>query len=70
MMDVYHEDFRDLIAVDARIKSLSSALGLSFNSCAQHEAFYLSFAKEAGISGWKLHRLIFNFQSGFLSGIE
>ena len=32
MMDVYHEDFRDSIAVDARIKAVSERLGLSFAS--------------------------------------
>jgi hypothetical protein len=32
MMDVYHEDFRDSIAIDARIKAVSQAWGLSFAS--------------------------------------
>ena len=66
MMDVYHPDFRDSIAVDARIKTLSAKLGLSFPSYAAHEAFYLEVAAEAGLNGWELDRLIFNFQSEFL----
>jgi hypothetical protein len=31
-MDVYHPDFRESIAIDERIKAISSALGLSFRN--------------------------------------
>ncbi len=68
MMDVYHEDFRDSIALDIRIKSISEAYGLTFNNYTQHEEFYLSVAREAGINGWELDRLIFNFKDRFLVG--
>jgi thermostable 8-oxoguanine DNA glycosylase len=68
MMDVYHEDFRDSIALDVRIKSISDAYGLTFTSYTQHEEFYLSVAREAGINGWELDRLIFNFKDSFLVG--
>ncbi|MBI3878589.1 MAG: hypothetical protein HY301_00795 [Verrucomicrobia bacterium] len=67
MMDVYHPDFRQSIAVDARIKALSEKLGLSFASYAAHEAFYLEVAAEAELNGWELDRLIFNFQDEFLA---
>jgi hypothetical protein len=63
MMDVYHPDFRDSIAVDARINAISNALGLSFASYRDHEAFYLDVAKEAGLNGWELDRLLFNFRT-------
>ena len=63
MMDVYHEDFRDSIAVDARIKAVSERLGVSFGSYAAHEAFYLGVARLAGINGWELDRLLYNFRS-------
>jgi endonuclease III len=43
MMDVYHEDFRNSIALDVRIKAISDSLGLSFSSYADHESFYLRF---------------------------
>jgi hypothetical protein len=66
MMDVYHEDFRDSIAIDARIKSVSDAWGVSFDSYETHENFYLSAAAEAGLNGWELDRLMFNFKSAFL----
>lgn len=62
MMDVYHEDFRDSIALDVRIKAISEALGLSFASYAEHERFYLDVAREAGLNGWELDRLLFNFR--------
>ncbi|MBK9137447.1 MAG: hypothetical protein IPM17_01575 [Verrucomicrobia bacterium] len=65
MMDVYHEDFRDSIAIDARIKGLSQHWGLSFRSYAEHEAFYLSVAEEAGLNGWELDRLMFRFKDQF-----
>jgi endonuclease III len=61
MMDVYHEDFRDCIAVDARIKSVSNSLGLSFASYKAHEAFYLGVARQASLNGWELDRLLYNF---------
>ena len=70
MMDVYHEDFRDCIAIDARIKALSKAFGVSFKSYAAHEAFYLSVAADAGLNGWELDRLMFNFQGEFLNGVR
>lgn len=69
MMDVYHEDFRDSIAIDARIKSLSATWGLSFSTYAEHEAFYLSAAAAAGLNGWELDRLLFNFKDEFLQRV-
>ena len=61
MMDVYHEDFRDSIALDSRIKAISDLLGISFSSYIKHESFYLTVARDAGINGWELDRLLFNF---------
>lgn len=66
MMDVYHPEFRDSIAIDARIKALSASLGLRFDSYQAHEDFYLQVAADAGLNGWELDRLLFNFQSEFL----
>jgi thermostable 8-oxoguanine DNA glycosylase len=67
MMDVYHEDFRDSIAVDARIKGVSRALGLSFNSYEEEEGFYRDVANHAGLQAWELDRLIFNFRPEILA---
>ena len=65
MMDVYHDDFRDSIAVDSRIKAISAKWGLEFASYVEHEEFYLSVAREAGLNGWELDRLMFAFQTVF-----
>jgi hypothetical protein len=62
MMDVYHQDFRDSIALDVRILAISKALGLTFPTYAAHEQFYLGVARDAGINGWELDRLLFNFR--------
>jgi hypothetical protein len=62
MMDVYHEDFRDSIALDTRIKAITGVLGLAFASYDKHEAFYLGVAQAAGLNGWELDRLLFNFR--------
>ena len=61
MMDVYHPEFRDSIAIDVRIKGISTVLGVSFSSYEEEEAFYLAVAQEAGLSGWELDRILFNF---------
>jgi hypothetical protein len=70
LMDVYHPDFRGSIAIDARIKNLSQFLGMSFANYAQHEQFYLDAAREAGLNGWELDRLIFNYLPEFRSRLR
>lgn len=69
MMDVYHPDFRDSIAVDVRIKSVSARLGLAFTRYADEEKFYLCVARRAGLSGWELDRLLYNFTADVVSGL-
>jgi thermostable 8-oxoguanine DNA glycosylase len=61
MMDVYHPDFRDSIAIDARMEGITEMLGLEFKKYDEHERFYVEAAHEAGLTGWELDRLIFNF---------
>jgi len=68
-MDVYHPDFKNSIAVDERIKKISSELGYSFSSYREHENFYLEVAKEAGLEGWELDRLMYNFQGYLLNSL-
>ncbi len=70
MMDVYHKDFRDCIAIDARIKKISSTLGLKFNNYREHEKFYLDVAKLAEINGWELDRLLYGFQKEILEKVR
>jgi endonuclease III len=69
MMNAYHEDFRNTIAVDARISRISECLGLSFSDYAGAERFYQGVAAEAGISGWELDRLMYNYIEEFLEAL-
>jgi hypothetical protein len=70
LMDVHHPDFRDSIAIDSRIKRLSETLALNFDSYAEHEQFYLDVAHEAGLTGWDIDRLLFNFMGEVLEGLR
>ncbi|MGQ0600964.1 MAG: hypothetical protein ACT4QE_04610 [Anaerolineales bacterium] len=67
MMDVYHEKFRDSIAIDARIKKIASKLRVSFDYYDEAERFFISAAHEAQLEGWELDRLMYNYQSEFLN---
>jgi hypothetical protein len=69
-MDVYHSDFRDSIAINKRIKQVSMALGLRFNSYHEHEQYYLQLARKAGLEGWALDRLLHNHLAEFLAVIS
>ena len=69
MMDGYHEEFRDSIAIDVRINAISEALGLSFKSYSEHEQFYLEAARLANLNGWEMDRLMYNFRDDFERGI-
>ena len=70
MMDCYHPLFRDRIALDSRVRSVSKELGLDFKNYSNHENFYLSVAKEAGIEGWELDRLIYGHTDDFLRSLR
>ncbi len=70
MMDVYHEDFRESIAIDDRIKAITEALGLSFKTYADQEQFFLDVAHGAGINGWELDRLMYNFKDEIIQNLR
>jgi len=70
MMDAYHPDFRNFIAVDERLKKVSRFLGLAFHTYEQEEQFYLEVAKRAGIEGWELDRMIYRFRDCIIEGLE
>jgi len=73
MMDVYHEDFRNSIAIDDRLNKAMKAVGLSFNGQDYREAeeFFLEVAQIAGLeNGWELDRLIFNHLPEVLEAIK
>ncbi len=60
LMAVGHAEFRDAIAVDLRIKKVTSASGLSFSNYETHEQFYLDVAREVGLEGRELDRLLYD----------
>jgi hypothetical protein len=70
MMDVYHPEFRNSIAVDARIKKISKALGLSFRNYGDAEQFFLSVAQQVAIEGWGLDRIMYRYLKEFVKGPE
>jgi endonuclease III len=62
-MNVYHPEFRQSIAVDSRIESVLEALGLNeLKSYEAREQFLVEAAKEAGVDGWDLDRMLYNFK--------
>ncbi len=68
-MDSYHPDFHNTIAIDLRIKKVTEALGYSFATYTEHERFYQDVAREAGLQGWDLDRLLYNHRDEFLAAI-
>jgi thermostable 8-oxoguanine DNA glycosylase len=69
MMDVYHVDFRNSIAIDARIQKISELLGIEFSNYSEYEDFYFDVAKQVGINGWEFDRLMFNYPKEFIDKI-
>lgn len=65
MMDVYHEEFRDYIAIDSRITNISEKWNIPTKPYEDCEIFYRSVAKKAGIDCWTLDRLMFEFEKVF-----
>jgi hypothetical protein len=70
MMDVYHPDFRNSIAVDARIKKITRTLGLTFRTYEEEEKFYLDVAERAGLKGWDLDRIMYRFRDSVIEGLQ
>ncbi len=69
-MDARHPDFQNKIALDQRIRGITELLGREFSSYEAEESFYLSLAEEAGLSGWELDRLLYNFTEHFEASIR
>jgi len=67
MMDIYHPEFRDSIAIDQRIKKVSRTLGLRFGSYEEEEQFYRGVARQAGVNSWELDRMLYGFRDQIIS---
>jgi hypothetical protein len=61
LMDVYHPEFHESIAIDQRIQRVTEAIGVEFDNYDDHESYLLDVAHEAGLSGWELDRLLYHF---------
>jgi thermostable 8-oxoguanine DNA glycosylase len=70
MMDAYHPEFHDSIAVDQRIKNISKKLGLSVRTYAEYVAFYQEAASKVGIQPWEMDRLLYKFNKVILACLE
>lgn len=62
MMDAYHSDFHDSIAVDQRIKRISRELGLAMKTYADSLFFYRQVAAKANIQPWELDRILYKYK--------
>jgi len=60
-MDIFHPDFQDTIALDARINGISDGLGVEFDSYEEHEQFYVDVAERLGMTAWELDRLLYRY---------
>lgn len=72
-MDMYDDDFKDVIAVDDRIKDIADALGFSEaerNDYCQMEEFFLDVAEDCGIDGWELDRIMYQFEPRILKELN
>lgn len=65
MMDVYHPEFRNFIAIDIRINNILKSWNYDNPSYQEKEEFLLGIAKQANINGWELDRLMYNFEAEF-----
>jgi hypothetical protein len=69
-MDVFHQDFRNSIAIDERTRQVAAAAGHSFSSPEEQEKFFLEVAEESGLTGWEVDRLISTFRDHFLKALS
>ncbi|MFN4083218.1 MAG: hypothetical protein ACK4K9_06255 [Bacteroidia bacterium] len=67
-MDLNHPAFINTIAIDSRIEKVLSALEYNGPKTYENkEAALLNIAEVAGLTGWQLDRLLFNFNFYYLN---
>jgi hypothetical protein len=70
MMDVYHPEFRDSIALDARVKKFLKVLGVTFlRSYREKECFFVDAAHDAKLNGCQLDRMLFKHTDSLLTAL-
>jgi hypothetical protein len=70
LMDVYHSDFHESIAIDDRIKKVLRSIGVRSTDYAKTEAFLLRVAYHAGLNGWELDRVLYNYTGAVLKELS
>jgi hypothetical protein len=68
-MDLCDPDFHNAIAIDVRLKKIYELLGIPTDDYERAEQAMLEIAREAGLTGWDLDRLLFHFSDHFLAAI-
>ena len=69
-MDIYDPHFRNTMAVDQRIKNITTEIGCNFRNYSEYEEYYGAIAREANLELWELDRLLFWFNDHFMAEIR
>jgi hypothetical protein len=69
LMDLYHPEFRESIAIDSRVQGITAQLGLRFGSYEAEEAFYVAVGHRVDLNGWTVDRILFNFRKEVRDGL-
>ncbi|MDX2077510.1 MAG: hypothetical protein SFZ02_13860 [bacterium] len=67
MMDIYHPEFHQSIAIDSRLEDVLKELGLPEKNYEIGEQFFLDIAKECHVDGWTIDRILYNFKGNVLT---
>jgi hypothetical protein len=67
-MDIYDRDFRDCVAVDARLKNIIRTLDL--HDGADLQVFFQQLARESNLETWEVDRLLFGFTDYFIAAVR
>ena len=70
MMDVYHPDFHNSIAIDQRIRRVLEAVGAPDGPYGEQEDWLLAVARDAGLNGWELDRLLYHHRDAVLDALR
>ncbi len=70
MMDAYHPQFHDSIAVGLRIRKISKELGLPAGKYEDYVVFFQKVASKVGIEPWELDRVLYKFEKPILHSLK
>lgn len=70
MMDVFHPDFHDAVAVDSRIERILKISGVVLSTYDAKEAFLVDVARRASLLPWELDRCCYWFRDEVIAGLR